>query len=56
MLLLPACYQRVLKLFNLTLPGAKKGELLQLLEDYKPNRRQTLHLLYQRIEVGAEVG
>lgn len=56
MLLLPTCYTRVLKLFNLTLPHAEKGDLMQLLEDYKPSRYQSLRLLHQRIEVGTDTG
>ena len=56
MLLLPTCYTRVLKLFNLTLPHAEKGDLMQLLENYKPNRSQSLYLLHQRIEVGTDTG
>ena len=56
MLLLLTCYTRVLKLFNLTLPHAEKGDLMQLLEDYKPSRYQSLRLLHQRIEVGTDTG
>ncbi|KAK7091654.1 hypothetical protein V1264_009311 [Littorina saxatilis] len=49
-LVLPSCYPRALKLFNLTLPQAQRGELLQMLENYKFEKKQTLKLLHDRIE------
>ncbi|KAL8569951.1 hypothetical protein ACOMHN_056383 [Nucella lapillus] len=50
-LYLPGCYPRLLKLFNLTLPSAQRGDLWRLMDEFKPNRTHTLKLLHDRIEI-----
>nr|KAG5695001.1 hypothetical protein BaRGS_024184 [Batillaria attramentaria] len=51
-LVLPACYTRMLRLVNLTLPEARRGDLMMLLDQFKPKpeRMQTVAILQQRAE------